>query len=110
MEVVKQNEALACESLEKLTKQYNKIRAEREFYKDLVNNKYEQFKDILILFSKLNKWFELILTFKVKEHETDLKLKDNRIAEDNVRISRLEDQLEEFKEKATNRLAKSMEK
>jgi hypothetical protein len=47
---------------------------------------------------------------KAKQNETEIKLKEKQIVEENVKISRLEDQLELYKEKATNKLAKTMEK
>lgn len=37
LEIAKQNEIMAYKNFEKLTKQYNKMRAEKEFYENLVN-------------------------------------------------------------------------
>lgn len=81
LEIAIQNEALAFKSLEKLTKQFNKSKTEKEFYEDLA-----------------------------KQTESELKQKEQKIAEQNLTISRLEDQLEEYKEKASTKLAKTMEK
>ena len=43
LEIAKQNEVMAYKNFEKLSKQYAKMRAEKEFYENLVNEKIGHF-------------------------------------------------------------------
>lgn len=40
----------------------------------------------------------------------ELKTRENRLAEENMKMSRLEERFEEYKEKAASKLAKAIEK
>lgn len=81
LEIASNNEAMAYKTLEKLTKQFNKLRAEKEIYENLV-----------------------------KENECVIKMKESQIVEENLKISRLEDRLDDYKQQTTNKLAKALEK
>lgn len=37
-------------------------------------------------------------------------MKENRLVEENLKVARLEDKFEEYKEKTTNKLAKTIDK
>lgn len=43
LEIAKQNEVMAYKNFEKLSKQYAKMRAEKEFYENLVKEKIGNF-------------------------------------------------------------------
>jgi hypothetical protein len=47
---------------------------------------------------------------KARKNENEVKIKENRLVEENLKLARLEDKLEDYKEKTSNKLAKTFER
>ena len=55
-------------------------------------------------------YFSYIYLFKAKSKEFEAKQKENKLFEENLKCSKLEDKFQEFKEKASSKLAKTLQK